>query len=165
MSKLSWGDRGVIIVSILLLLSFFLPWLSVSSGEQVIHTYNGYRMAIGGPIAIVRYDLEGYSVLQYPGKPYTAWLFVLPGAAGLVLVLVGVAAVRRRVSLLTSAAWWLLGVMGLVILTLGLQGIRSAYWGSVSFQTHYGLWLTFAGLVVSIVAALLTYSRYRFFEV
>lgn len=167
MKKLSWGGGVVIIVSVLAVMSFFLPWLSVSSGGQVIHTYSGYKMARGEPDAFVRIDFDGYSILQYVGRPYFAWLFalpwlfVVPSVIGLVLVLACVVVVHHRVGLLTGVAWGLLGMVGLVILALGLQRIRSSYWGDVSFQTHCGLWITMAGLVVAEGGALLTVARSR----
>lgn len=164
MSKLWRGSIVFVVVSILILVGFFLPWLSVSSDEQIIQTYNGYRMARGEPEAFARIDFDGYSIHQYTGSPYFSLLFALPGAAALVLLFACVAAVRHRIGLLTSAAWGFLGTSGLVFLILGLKGIWSSYMGSVSFCSYYGLWVTTAGLVVTVIGALLTLPGNGFFR-
>jgi len=75
MSKRLWGSIVFVVVSILILVSFFLPWLSASSDELIIQTYNGYRMARGETEAFARIDFDGYSIHQYTGSPYFSLLF------------------------------------------------------------------------------------------
>lgn len=139
------SGSGILVV----LFFFFLPWVTVSCGNQQLFTFTGYELAAGTEIN------TGFTVEKTEGD--TA-VFIIPAAAlvaGALLVLgLGGTLPMRGIAvgqLLTGAA-------GLLILWLKWsqmsQDVR-AQGGDVS--TEAGFWFTIVGLGLIILGGILAW--------
>ena len=137
------GHRLSIVGAVLVVISFFLPWITVSCSSLYSVSFTGYELAAGKQIG-------GESV---QGDQYV-WLILVSALVSLVLVI-------------ASVEWWLdeplpslgqLASAGIALLIVFLKWLdmRSQIEEAVIANTHteLGLWGTLAGLLFVAVGGL-----------
>jgi len=141
--------------ALLVLVCFFLPWVTVSCSEQELATLSGFDLATGTEI-----DLGVGSEEVDPDL----LIFVVPLAALVVLGLV----ILSAVEVLPSSPNWVLPTsqvaaasMGLLVLAYKWLDARSdtTDLDFVSFSIEIGIWGVAIGLIAIIVGA--TISRFE----
>ncbi|MCL4805122.1 MAG: FHA domain-containing protein [Anaerolineae bacterium] len=151
--------------AILVLLAFFLPWMSVSCLGVQVAEGSGYSLATGKLFSEMGALLGGGEMPVDPGMFRVLWL--VPAAAVLSLALFLVTMRRpdseRRTSLGHIGAG-LLGFAGPAYMWLQTRGSSdvdmSAMIGQM-VELKYGLWLAIIGLLIIIVGGVLSYMEAR----
>lgn len=142
-----WPISGA--CAVLVLICFFLPWISVSCGSEQILEVSGQELAAG-------FTFFGEKA---PGQP-VLWLTLL--AALICLIIAGAAYSKGRMSRGGAVGQILLTAVGLiamlvVYLNLRPQPSESDEWleGLVTLSTEIGLWGTFLGYLGIVAGAIL----------
>lgn len=134
--------------AVLVLIFFFLPWVTVSCGNQEIATFSGYDLAAGAEIN------TGFTTEKTEGD---AAVFIIPAVAlvaGVLLVLSSLNVMPGRVA---GGGQVALAIVGVVILWLKWSQMEqdvTAEGGAVA--PEIGLWLTAAALAVIVLGGILT---------
>lgn len=152
--------------AILVLLAFFLPWLSVGCAGLLTVEGSGFDLATGRLFEGLGAALGGGEMPVDPGLFRVLWL--VPVAAVISLALVLVTWRRPETEPRTGAghvAAGLLGFAGLLYVylqtrDLGGGGELSAITGEL-VQMKYGVWLTVAALMIIIVGGIVSYLGAR----
>jgi hypothetical protein len=132
--------------ALVVLLFFFLPWVTVSCSEQEVDTLSGFDLAVGTEI-----DLGVGSEQLDPDF----LIFVVPLAALVVLGLVFVSVIDVFPSSLAAAGQAAAATVGLLVLGYKWLDARSdtAEIDFVSFSIEIGVWGVVFGLVAIIIGA------------
>jgi len=132
------------------LICFFLPWITVSCSEQEIATMSGLDLAVGTDIdlGVGKEEVEPDLII-----------FIVPLAALVVMGLVLLSAVDLFPGSLTAAGQVAAASIGLLVLAYKWLDSRGGTPESdlVSFSPEIGLWGVVVGLIAIIVGA--TISR------
>lgn len=131
------------------LVCFFLPWISVSCSEQEIATLSGYDLVAGTDI-----DLGVGTEEVEPDLVFLA----VPLAALVVFGLVLISALEVFPGSLAAAGQVAAASIGLLVLAFKWLEARSdsSDISLVSFSPEIGVWGVVAGLIVIIVGAILS---------
>jgi hypothetical protein len=134
----------------LVLICFFLPWISVSCSEQEIATLSGYELTTGTEI-----DLGVGSEEVEPDFVFLA----VPLAALVVLGLVLTSALGVFPGTLAAAGQVSAASIGLFILAFKWLEARSdaSDVGFVSFSPKIGVWGVVFGLIIIIIVSVLSF--------
>lgn len=128
------------------LICFFLPWITVSCSEQEIATMSGLDLAVGTDIdlGVGREEVEPDLII-----------FIVPLAALVVMGLVLLSAVDIFPGSLTAAGQVAAASIGLLVLAYKWLDSRGGTPESdlVSFSPEIGLWGVVIGLIAIIVGA------------
>ena len=134
----------------IVLICFFLPWITVSCSEQEIATMSGLDLAVGTDIdlGVGKEEVEPDLII-----------FIVPLAALVVMGLVLLSAVDLFPGSLTAAGQVAAASIGLLVLAYKWLDSRGGTPESdlVSFSPEIGLWGVVVGLIAIIVGA--TISR------
>lgn len=134
-------------IALLILLCFFLPWITVSCNSQPVAQFSGYELAAGGEIN------TGFGAQPVEGDPA---VFVAPGAALLSLgLLLGLTA--ARLPKVVAGIGQLLGsIAGLAILLIKWNQLNeNAAANGFEVSGEFGLWAAGFGLIVLVIGAVL----------
>ena len=133
------------------LVCFFLPWISVSCSEQEIATLSGYDLVTGTDI-----DLGVGTEEVEPDLIFLA----VPLAALVVLGLVLISALGVFPGSLAAAGQVAVSSIGLLVLAFKWLEAKSdsSDISFVSFSPEIGVWGVVVGLIVIIVGAILSLS-------
>ena len=141
------SGSGVLVV----LVFFFLPWVTVSCGNQNFVTVSGYELVVGAEIS------TGFTVEKTEGD---AAVFIIPAAALVAGSLLALALSGTLPTRGTAAGQILAAAAGLLIIWLKWsqmsQDVR-AQGGDVS--TEAGFWFTIVGLGLIILGGVLTFME------
>lgn len=134
--------------ALLVILFFFLPWITVSCGNMQIGTLSGYQLAAGAEIN------TGFGAERTEGSG-AVFLILL---AGLVAVGLLTAMLTNNLPVRTGAIGQLIsGLIGIIILWLTWMQINqnvAEVGGSVKAEA--GLWLTALGFIAIFAGAVIT---------
>lgn len=136
----------------LILVCFFLPWITVSCGSQEIATVSGYELATGTEI-----DL-GVGVEEREAD----WTFFLVPLAALAVIGLVLASSRGTMTGSMAAGQIAAATIGLILLAYKwLDGRGEADSDLVSFSPEIGLWGVVLGLILVILGATISRSNAR----
>jgi hypothetical protein len=137
--------------ALVVLMCFFLPWITVSCGEEDIDSLSGYELTTGTEIDLGVGAEEVESDLIFLAVPLAALI-----AAGLIF-----GAWTGSIPGTTAAAGQVAAAsITLIILSYKWLEARSdaSEVGFVSFSPEYGLWGVVLGLIVIAVTAIISRS-------
>lgn len=138
--------------AVLVLLAFFLPWMTVSCSGQPLGQLSGYDLAAGlNPTAVAGSDVLS-SLGAVPGDPL---LFVVPIIGLVALILAALAFIKKdweRMAGVGTVAAAALGMMALLWRWLSYQSESDSL---VTITYEPGLWLTLTGLLLLAVGGLI----------
>jgi len=129
--------------AVLVLVCFFLPWVTVSCSGQPIGQFSGYDLAAGVSAAAVPIPGDG-------------WLFLVPIVALVTLVGGALAIVNRDWERATGVAVTAVSLLGLLLLTWRWLRFRALSGTLVAAATEPGLWLALAGLALMVLGGVLS---------
>lgn len=139
--------------AVLVLLAFFLPWMTVSCSGQPLGQLSGYDLAAGLSPTAVSGSGGLASLGGIPGDPL---LFVVPIVSLVTVVLAALAFAKKdweRMSGLGTVAAAALGMLALLWRWLNYQS-QSDLLVTITYEP--GLWLTLAGLLLLAVGGLIS---------
>ena len=125
---------------VLVLICFFLPWVTVSCDGSDVVTLSGYELSVGKV-----YTNYGEKTEADP------LVFVVPAA-----VLLAVGALFIANAKVSGAGQLVCAAAGLGIMGLKWQTMLDGQTASVKIATEYGAWGTLAGLLLLLLGGVLT---------
>lgn len=129
--------------AVLVLLFFFLPWVTVSCNGQPLGQFSGYDLAAGVPVS----TLVGSEALSpLGGLPGDPALFLVPLVALITLLWVILAFVKREWEVYTGAGTVAAAVLGVLVLVWRWLIIPAQPGELVAISYEPAMWLTLAGL-------------------
>ena len=134
-------------VALFVLLCFFLPWITISCGNQPVARLSGYQLAAGGEVN------TRLGAQSFDGD---AAVFVAPGAALLSLgLLMGLTAAKVP-GAIVGVGQMLSSAAGLAVLLLKWNQLnQDAAANGLEVSSEFGLWAAGIGLIALIIAAVL----------
>ncbi|MBK8985998.1 MAG: FHA domain-containing protein [Chloroflexi bacterium] len=144
--------------ALLVLLFFFLPWVTVSCSGQPLGQFTGYDLAVGAPLFV---GTDAVGVPSLPALPGDRFLFVVPGVALLTLLWVGLAFARQPWARLLGLGVVLTAVSGLALLAWRWAILRLTITPLMTVVYEPGLWLTMGGLVGILLGGVVSIVRPR----
>lgn len=130
--------------AVLVLLFFFLPWVTVSCNGQPLGQFSGYDLAAGVPVS----TLVGSEALSpLGGLPGDPALFLVPLVALITLLWVILAFVKREWEVYTGAGTVAAAVLGVLVLVWRWLVIPAQPIELVAISYEPAMWLTLVGLV------------------
>jgi len=128
---------------VLVLVCFFLPWVTVSCSGQPIGQFSGYDLAAGVNAAAVPIPGDG-------------WLFSVPIVALVALVGGALAFVNRDWERATGVAVTAVSLLGLLILAWRWLRFRVLFGDLVAAAAEPGFWLMLAGLALMVLGGVVS---------
>ena len=146
--KRSPGNIISTTAALIVLLFFFLPWVTVSCEDEDIDTLSGYDLSVGTDL-----DL-GVGTEELDPDPI---IFVVPLAAVVVVGLVILSTTGVLRPSLASAAQIAAASMGLLVLAFKWLDARNqaAAYDFVSVSIEIGVWITVFSFIAIILGAVL----------
>lgn len=153
MSRLPSGSKISALLATVVIVGFFMPWVSVSCIGSEMVTFSGYQIAAGGDVPTVWGPVDMGS-----GSPV---LFLTPLAAIVILVIFYVGVVRGRIGVPAAITQMVLAASGLLSVLVVVAQVRADFDlgpdALIQFgvRTLYGFLATVFGLIGVIVGGLL----------
>ncbi|MBP6471264.1 MAG: FHA domain-containing protein [Chloroflexi bacterium] len=130
--------------AVLVILFFFLPWVTVSCNGQPLGEFSGYDLAAGVPVS----TLVGSEALSpLGGLPGDPALFLVPLVALITLLWVILAFVKKEWEVYTGAGTVAAAVLGVLVLVWRWLVIPAQPLELVAISYEPAMWLTLVGLV------------------
>jgi hypothetical protein len=152
--------------ALLVLLAFFLPWVSVGCDELMTVEASGYDLAGGNLFSEIGSLLGQESAAIDPGNFAVLWL--VPVAAVLSLALLAITWRRPDTENRTSLGHIVAGLLGLAALVFlwfqtrgGGDESELAAMAGEFVKLKYGVWLTVAGLLIIVGGGVLSWLAAR----
>lgn len=135
--------------AVLLILLFFLPWISVSCDDVVVGEFTGYDLAIGTP------DVEEnapFMAAENAGEPL---LFIVPLAGVATLLLLGITLLKSNFE--ENASWGriIASLLGILVLVLEWLQFQNRSDGTFEALIEPALWGTIVCLAANVAGALI----------
>lgn len=151
--------------ALLVLLAFFLPWVSVGCEGLLTVEGSGYNLASGNMFTELDSLLGGSNVPIDPGMFTILWAIPVVAVVALALVLWTMRQPdKERTTAIGHIVAGALGVAALAYIWLqsssGSESELSALAGEL-VQFKYGLWLTVAGLLIIVIGGILSFLAAR----
>lgn len=144
--------------AVLVLLFFFLPWVTVSCNGQPLGQFSGYDLAAGVPVS----TLVGSEALSpLGGLPGDPALFLVPLVALITLLWVILAFVKREWEVYTGAGTVAAAVLGVLVLVWRWLVFPAQPVELVAISYEPAVWLTLMGLVGIILGGGLSMALSR----
>ncbi|MFZ2361534.1 MAG: hypothetical protein WA040_19490 [Anaerolineae bacterium] len=151
MEKSPWGARVSSLSALVIVVAFFLPWVSIFCNGSLLVTLRGAEIASG-----VEPRLFLPSQIAQ-GRPV---LYLLPLAAGVCLLVAISAFLRSRFDVSHAVMQVVMSLIGLLVVGLIFAQMyydlnrREGGWFEYQVRMHPGFWMTLIGLLGMIVGAM-----------
>ncbi len=151
MQKSPWGAKASSLSALVIVVAFFLPWVSIFCNGSLLITLKGAEIASG-----VEPRLFLPSQIAQ-GRPV---LYLLPLAAGVGLLAAISAFLRGRFDVSHAMTQVVMSLIGLLVVGLIFAQMyhdlhrREGGWFEYQVRMHPGLWMTLVGLFGMMVGAI-----------